>query len=858
MFSKKLAFISVAVVSSLFLATFLFSSLFIHTAHATNPAVLGPATPYPTGISFSIVAETAGDFNRDGKPDIAVINSNGAGSVLLSNGDGTFQSPKTFLLNGYRQLALAVGDINGDTNLDLVASDDLGNVTVLLGNGDGTFKPNPVKYAIGSSSQLHSIVVGDFNGDHKPDLAVVSASTDLVYVLLNNGDGTFLSPQTFVVGTNPVDLKTQDLNGDGKLDLVVVNQSDNTISVLMGRGDGTFQFAVNYSTGQFSSPQSVAIGDFNGDGKLDLAVACTDYPAYYVSIFLSNGDGSFQNPNFYPAGSGPIKVATGDFNGDGKLDLVTINNPTSRTDGVGVLLGNGNGTFRDITTFSPSNGPYSVNVPTDLVIADFNGDGKPDVAILAELNNNLILLLNQPLIPATTYTYYLPFLANAYIPQSGNAGSFTTFLTFQNIGSNAANVTLKYLDASGLYVATPSNTCTVVARLGECLPVNPFAPGTKGTGILTSTQPLNVVVSEATPYGGSAYAVSEGGNNSLVVPIALNGAYGDFSTQITIFNGGQSAANNIKVTFYDNNGNQQYGAGSSLSLNAYASTTLDQAASNSGLRAGFAGWAQISNSDNSVLLVAQVLEQSPERHFVAIANAQATNQTTLYAPAMFNNAYGGFKTAANLVNPNSVAVTVSVTYYNLNGTAYPAVPFSLSAHNVAAFSQSGTNAPGIPIGGLPNGFAGAAIVTSSNGGVVMVVNESGGTAKSGTYVAAADPNGRVGLPVMANGGYGYTTGATVFNSSNQTISCNIQYYDVGGAALGGPQTFSINPYSSKGIFQGNAGVGLSYGTAVVIESTPSGSQYPANDLIVTTNAQSDIFFYTYTEPNSPNENNGLD
>src|SRR6266436_5402770 len=168
---------------------------------------------------------------------------------------------------GYDPISVAVGDFNGDGVPDLVVADRVSNnVSVLLGNGDGTFQ-TPVAFATGTRPQ--SVAVGDFNGDGKLDLVVANEGSNNVSVLLGNGDGAFQAAQNFPAGTNPQSVAVGDFNGDGKLDLAVANEGSGDVSVLLGNGDGTFQAALAFAAGDI--PQSVAVGDFNGDGKLDLA-----------------------------------------------------------------------------------------------------------------------------------------------------------------------------------------------------------------------------------------------------------------------------------------------------------------------------------------------------------------------------------------------------------------------------------------------------------------------------------------------------------------------------------------------------------------------------------------------------------
>ncbi len=214
-----------------------------------------------------------------------------------------------------------------------------------------------------------SIAVGDINGDQVQDLAVADAFSDSVAALLGNADGSFQPPRVVYLGpnTNPRSIAIGDFNRDGKPDLAVANATSNTISVLPGNGDGTFQAVVTLGAG--TGPTSVAIGDFNGDTSLDLAIA--NNGSNNVSVLLGNGNGSFQPARAFPADSGPAFVAVGDFNRDGRPDLA-VANTTSGT--VSALLGNGDGNFQAPRTFAAGTGASSV------AVGDFDRDGTPDLA----------------------------------------------------------------------------------------------------------------------------------------------------------------------------------------------------------------------------------------------------------------------------------------------------------------------------------------------------------------------------------------------------------------------------------------------------------------------------------------------
>jgi hypothetical protein len=385
----------ILVLTILFLAsTQLFAQLF------------APVTPYAVG--GGPVAVATGDFNRDGKLDLVSANTfAGTISILIGNGSGAFSpASKPSYTLGTHPDAVAVGDFNNDGKLDIVVANEGdsngfgSSVSILLGNGDGTFQP-PVSKTAGFRPV--AIVVADFNGDGKLDVAIanvgVFSTNDGTTVTVLQGDGTggFAAPVDFTVGKDPVSLAVGDLNGDGKPDLVVVNANDGTVSVLINNSNGTqpgFQPASTFSSGS-NSADSVAVGDFNGDGKLDFVVAQSGNGS--LDVFLGVGDGTFQLPIpgiIDPLGfsGNPQGAVVADLDGDGKLDLVAVNLNGFGKDVV-VLLGNGDGTFGAPAYFGSSNTLRPEAQAA--VIGDFNGDGKPDLAVANFADDNVGILLNQ-------------------------------------------------------------------------------------------------------------------------------------------------------------------------------------------------------------------------------------------------------------------------------------------------------------------------------------------------------------------------------------------------------------------------------------------------------------------------------
>jgi len=272
---------------------------------------------HSTGLSYYLAV---GDFNNDGNLDIVVANVASTVSVYLGRGDGTFKQPITSNTTAGSYF-VAVGDFNNDKKLDLALIDPP-YISVLLGKGNGTFGSPSDNSSFAGSLWL---ALGDFNNDHNLDVLVTGkfgVSYD-IGVLLGNGDGSLQDSITTPVEYVPATIAAGDLNGDGKLD-AVLGYDLAGIAVFLGNGDGTFQTAVNYDTTGIGNDE-VSIQDVNRDGKADLVVSNSSGKLGGVDLLWGNGDGSFQTPQFFSFGPDTGLLAMGDLNGDGLPDIALAN-----------------------------------------------------------------------------------------------------------------------------------------------------------------------------------------------------------------------------------------------------------------------------------------------------------------------------------------------------------------------------------------------------------------------------------------------------------------------------------------------------------------------------------------------------
>lgn len=532
--------------------------------------------------ALTALAQTRGTRELSVKPSVALASSNGGAPqlesehslrrkeingrrVVASGGERkkhrlvskAQDSPLFLPLTSYDThgiaFSVALADVNGDGHLDVAVADEndpVGLVAILQGNGDGTFQP-AVTYNSGGRSAV-SIGIADLNGDGKPDLVVVNASGTLG-VLRGNGDGTFQPVVTYSSGgTSPNSVAVADVNGDGKLDLAVTNQTggnDDVVAVLLGNGDSTFKPAVTYSSGGFL-PSSVALSDVNGDGKVDVLV--TSYclvsnpcPGEGVlGVLLGNGNGTFQAAVTYDTGGIEAKwLAVADVNGDGRTDVVVANcGPSGAAScgagSLGVLLGKGDGTFLPVVTYDTGG-----DFPNSVAVADVNDDGKRDVLVVNSFSLGVLLGNGNG-------TFQLP---QTYSYPGGFPGETGLSIAVADVSRDGRPDLLVADGQIGLLlnIDAPSTTTTLVSN------ANPVPPNQTVTYTATVTSQSSGAVTGTVMF-------QDGG--SIIARVVLAGIQATYSTAYAV-----AGTHSITATYL---GDVNNAASVSATLTQYVGTSF--------------------------------------------------------------------------------------------------------------------------------------------------------------------------------------------------------------------------------------------------------------------------------------------
>ena len=435
---------------------------------AANLGLIGQAQ-FETRGNFPIQESpgtiAVGDFNHDGKLDLAVAAFyTGKVAVLLGKGDGTFQPANYYTISSQIEsvTSVATADLRKNGTLDLVVADYLdGNVSILLGNGDGTFQtPRPYSTAPYFPG---GVAVGNFGGSY-PDLVLIDFPA-AIGVMIGNGDGTFQPQITMPLTYDPAGVGIGDFNHDGKQDLAVAEHFGgiNEVAIFVGNGDGSFSVGDTYAVNP--EPGSIAVADLRGSGELDLAVA--DFQGAAISVLLGNGNGTFELPVSYAA-SFPVAVVAADVNGDGKPDLVVAGQGAFSYDPatVSVLLGNGDGTFQPGESYPIGKESSSV------AVGDFNGDHKPDIVVSDARDNAVVSLLNTGIVS------FSPVSPVTFADQLVNTTSSAQGATMTNNGTSGLSISS--ITSTGQFSAK-SDCGSSLAPGAQCRITATFSPKTEGT-----------------------------------------------------------------------------------------------------------------------------------------------------------------------------------------------------------------------------------------------------------------------------------------------------------------------------------------------------------------------------------------
>jgi hypothetical protein len=503
-----------------------------------------------------------GDFNKDNQLDIAVANygTNNVG-IFLGYRNGTFTSPKTYTtLPKSNPSSIAVADFNNDNQLDIVVANyGTGNVGIFFGHGNGTFLAE-ITYTISSSSRPQYITVGDLNNDNTLDIVIVDSENDEVYVLPTYGNGSFATITAYdpISGSNPSCVAVADFNNDNLLDLVVANNGTNNVLVLMdysitpsarqshcrlqietdtmtsvvvrdfnndhildiaynveanigiltGMGNETFSEEITYLTGDGFTLQYICVGDLNNDNRMDIISASRF--SNNVNIFLGYGNGTFATMMAYSTGKGsnPWWIALADVNNDNRLDIVSAN---TGSDTIGILLGNGDGTFLTVITYSTG-----INsMPRSVAIGDINSDNHLDI-VVANWNGSVIIFL-------------------------GHGNGIFTFMTTYSVGGNLFSLALADFSSDNHLDIVIANT-----KAGNVIVFLGYGNGTFASQTTYSTG------STSTPY----YVVVADFNNDNISDIAAT----NFGTDnVFIFYGYGNGSFQLSRTYITGFGSKPYG-----------------------------------------------------------------------------------------------------------------------------------------------------------------------------------------------------------------------------------------------------------------------------------------------------------
>jgi hypothetical protein len=778
-----------------------------------------------------------GDFNGDGIPDLALIwSSSSYGgpysvTIFFGKGDGTFTAGPTVSPAGVQLYpVLLAGDFNGDGKTDLTVLSYDGSttsyITTLLGKGDGTFSTPQTGTAYhqgvtGGDVILGSFIEADFNGDGMLDLAVVGdyVNTGGITILLGNGDGTFRSLPNLVPDLGFGVVAAGDFNGDGIPDLIAVQYFGNGATLLLGKGDGTFTPTATAPAAN-SFAKSIVVGDFNQDGKLDLAIGYSGG----VTVFLGNGDGTFQpGPNGTISGSGQGLVA-GDFNHDGMLDLAAA---TSYNGSVSLYVGTGNGNF---TTAVPALAPIQqFNNPLALISADFNGDGRPDLALLQSGVDEASILITEPTETASaTVNGIAPVGAVTHLVEASYPGDSNYPSSVSGTVTLTAGLAPLVLSpASGTYSAPQTITIaesipgsTIYYSATGPVSTNGFVPYTGPLQITTAGVESIEAYATETGYQQTQYVSA---NFTVNLPVAATPVFspvpGAYTSSQTVTISDTTAGATI---YYTTDGSQPTSASTVYSAPVTVSSTETVKAI--AVATGFTD-SQVTSAAYTIKTpaVASITwaVPSPIAYGTPLGSAQLNATTTVAGSFVYSPPAGtvltvGQQTLKTTFTPTdttayttasaSVPLVVTLATPNVTGLGSSMNP-SLASSPIT-FTVSVTATAGTPTGSVAffDGSTQLGSAALSAGSASLTTSTLAAGSHAITAVYSGDTNfATLAGAVLTQIVESYTIGTPSGGSSSATVSPGSQanfVLAVSPPTVGAPLTFTVTglPAGSTAVF----------------------------------------------------------
>ncbi|MGE0881914.1 MAG: FG-GAP-like repeat-containing protein [Blastocatellales bacterium] len=737
------------------------------------------------GVGTTPASVAIGDFNGDGKQDVAVANSSsGTVSIRLGDGLGGF-SGTTNVGVGTTPLSVAIGDFNGDGKQDFAtANADSGTVSIRLGNGLGGFSGTT---NVGVGSQPQSVAIGDFNGDGKQDFAAANSFSHNVSIRLGDGLGGFSGTTNVGVGTTPVSVAIGDFNGDGKQDFATANSGSGNVSIRLGDGLGGFTGTTDVGVG--SLPDAVTIGDFNEDGKQDFAAA--NFNSNTVSIRLGDGMGGFSGATEVSVGTHPVSVAIGDFNGDSKQDFVTANNGSGT---VTIRLGDGLGGFSGTTNVSVGSAPLSV------AIGDFNGDGKQDFATANESSNNvsirmgictILTLNNYP--NATVALGGSTIVTPDAVPQNATSIQVATNTNFKGtFAADPATGIVQVTNAHpvGTYPVTVTafngtqslqKTFTLMVQPGPACNATTIFTGTTTVGV--GSDPQSLAIGDFNGDGKQDVAVANSGSGN--VSIRLGDGLGGFTGTTTVGVGSGPAS--VAIGDFNGDGKQDFAVANSGSNNV--SIRLGDG------MGGFSGTTNVGVSTNPTSVTIGDFNGDGKQDF-AVANIGSSNVSIRLGDGL-----GGFSGSTNVsvgTNPRSVAIG------DFNG----------DGKQDFAAANFGSNTVSIRLGDGMGGFSGTTTVAVGIQPISVAIGDFNGDGKQD--FAAVNLN-NANVSIRLGDGIGGFSGTT-----NVGVNTNPSSVAIGDFNGDGKQDFAATNLNSAtvSIRLGDGMGGFSGTTNVSVGSLP--------------------------------------